>query len=382
MKRRLIDLLICPGCGGDGLELETAVPERESWPPETGAGVLRCAGCGRRYPVVDGIPRLLPDSWEEHRERLVPELERARGAGAALDPEEIRDFRARLGSTRQSFGFEWLRHQVTGFAENREFFVRSLGIDPSELAGKLVLDAGCGMGRFLEVAASGGAEVVGLDLSRAVERAQRETRHRGRAHFVQGDILRPPFAAEQFDLVFSIGVLHHTTSTEAAFRALVPLVKPGGRIAIWVYRTFQPEIPVGVHKRAFERLSEWVSDGTRAVTTRLPHEVLHLLSYGAVPAGWLMRQIRRRAPLRYLLWPLLLPPISEHPDWRVRVCDTFDWLSPRYQWKHTTGEVRGWFESAGLTAVQSLELAVGVQGTKPGLASAAGSGGRRGGALP
>jgi 2-polyprenyl-3-methyl-5-hydroxy-6-metoxy-1,4-benzoquinol methylase/uncharacterized protein YbaR (Trm112 family) len=370
MKRRLLEYLICPGCGGPGLELESALPLRDLWPPEIGAAILACELCGRSYPVVDGVPRLLPDSWEEHRERLAPGIARrapAKGEGpaAARDAAEVEGFRARQGATRESFGFEWLRHQVTRFPENLEFFRRSLGIEPAELAGKLVLDAGCGMGRFLEVAASGGAEVVGLDLSRAVERAQRETRHRSRVHFVQGDIFRPPFARESFDVIYSIGVLHHTPDTRRAFEALVPLLKPGGRIAIWVYRTFQPEVPVGVHKRLFERLSEWTSDATRALTTRMPHELLHLLCYGAAPTGWLMRQVRRWRPTRYALAPLLLLPVSEHADWRVRVCDTFDWLSPKYQWKHTSREVREWFAAAGLTGVRSLELAVGVQGVMP-----------------
>lgn len=367
MKHRLLDLLACPGCGHPHLELTSFWLDRESQPPEVMAGVLRCSPCGRSYPIVDGVPRLLPDSWEEHADRLAPYL-----GGAETSPgaarEEVAAFRAEHDATRKSFGFEWLRYQVTGDRENRRFFRRSTGLGPAELRGRLVLDAGCGMGRFTRVAADHGAEVVGMDLSRSVERAFRENR-RPDVHFVQADILRPPFPAGCFDHVFSIGVLHHTPGTRRAFRSLVPLLRPNGRIAIWVYRSFQPEIEVGLHKRAFAKLCEWVSDGTRAVTTRLPHRLLHLLCYAAVPLGWLKLQVGRRPLLKVLLWPAMLPPVSDHPDPRVRLCDTFDWLSPRFQWKHTTREVRGWFEAEGLIDVRPLDKAVSVTGTRPATAS-------------
>lgn len=368
MKLSLLDLLACPGCGHPGLELHALSTDTSLSPAEILAGALSCRSCGRSYPIFDGIPRMLPDSWEEHAERLASLAAGAAGAAASTKTRaaEIRDFRRLHGATRESFGFEWLRYEVTGFEENREFFRRSTGLGHAELAGKRVLDAGCGMGRFLEVAASEGAEVVGIDLSRSVERAWRETRRRPHVHLVQGDLMRPPFVRESFDAVYSIGVLHHTPDTQAAFRSLCPLLRPGGRIAIWVYRSFQPEIAVAPHKRAFAFLAQSVSDGARLVTTRLPHWLLHRLSYAAVPLGWLASRISRHPVLKALFWPLLLIPVSNHEDWRVRVCDTFDWLAPKYQWKHTTREVAGWFAAAGLQDVRALEQSVSVTGTWPG----------------
>lgn len=362
MRLELLDVLACPGCRRNELDLEGARLDRSSRPAELAAGVLSCATCRRTYPVLDGIPRLLPDSWQEHRERLPPGLARRE----RVDRVEIRRFRSMHGSTRDSFGFEWARHPASRREESRDFFRRTTGLDEASLGGRRVLDAGCGMGRYLEVAAELGADVVGLDLSRAVERAARETARPGRVQLVQGDILAPPFAPESFDVVYSIGALHHTADTHDAFRALLPLVRPGGRIAVWVYRVDEPEVPVGFHKRAFERLAGALSDALRGVTTRLSHETLRRLSYAAVPLGWLKRQADRGPALRHLLWPLLLPPVSAHPDWRVRVYDTFDWLSPRFQWKHTTREVRDWFAAEGLTEIRALDQPVAVTGVKPG----------------
>lgn len=362
MRLSLMKWLACPRCGAD-LDLNILTTDEQAFPLEVLTGVLKCHNCGDRYPVVGGIPRMLPDSAEEYRDILAVAGHGERWNSAAGGVQE--QFRRLHKSTEESFGFEWLRYRVTGLEENTGFFRQVTGFQPADLSGKLVLDAGCGMGRFLEVAAGIGAEVIGLDLSRAVERAQKETQHRSRVHFIQGNLMRPPFKRGVFDSIYSIGVLHHTPSTRQSFEALCPLLRPKGRIAIWLYRTFQPEIEVSWHKRAFAFVSQMTSDGVRVVTTRLPHRVLHALCCAAVPVGWLKRKVNENAVLKYALCPVLLLPVSDHPDPHVRLCDTFDWLSPRYQWKHTTGEVMAWFRQVGLTEIRPLDRPVSVTGIRP-----------------
>ena len=176
--------------------------------------------------------------------------------------------------------------------------------------------------------------------------------------------MKPPLRKDSFDFVYSIGVLHHTPDTRASFQSVCRLLKPGGRIAIWVYRTFQPEIQVGFHKRAFATLAQYSSDGMRAVTTRLPLPLLHQFCRLAVPIGWLQEKAYKNTVLKYALSPTLLLPFSRHRDAQVRLCDTFDWLSPRFQWKHTTAEVAHWFEAEGLSHVRPLQRAVSVTGVK------------------
>lgn len=358
MKLRLLEWLACPSCRSGDLRIDVL---KESSTDEIEEALITCSNCSALYPVIGGIPRMLPDSFEEYSSSI------RRTAGdkqTRSRTEEIDTFRKLHKRTQESFGFEWLRYRVTDYEENLSFFVDSTGVAPKELRGKRILEAGCGMGRFMEVAASEGGEVVGMDLSRSVERARRETRFPDRVHFVQGNIFQPPFKDERFDFVYSIGVLHHTPSTRVAFESLVPLLKGGGRISIWVYRTSQPEIPVGPHKQAFALLCQLVSDGTRVITTRLPHTLLHYLCYPAVPLGWLKRKVHENHVLKYMLWPVLLLPISTHEKWQVRLCDTFDWLSPKYQWKHTTREVMDWFYEMGLEGVQPVRKTVSVSGYK------------------
>ncbi len=162
---------------------------------------------------------------------------------------------------------------------------------------------------------------------------------------VRGDLLRLPFAPGSFDLIYSLGVLDHTPDPRAAFLALARLLKPGGRIAIWVYPRER-------------RIVETIMDLQRAVSTRLPLGVLEPLCRIAAPIGGLKRRLMasRRWVVQRLGVAIHLATIgvSMHPDPEVRVCDTLDWYAPRYLSRHTLAEVAGWFAEAGLIDVVDL----------------------------
>jgi SAM-dependent methyltransferase len=250
-----------------------------------------------------------------------------------------------------SFGFQWnyfAKSQLdsaNGTTRSRDAFLEKTGFRLEELRGKRVLDAGCGMGRFAEIAAGAGAEVHAVDLSAAVEAAQKNLAGKGDLSFYQGDILNLPFAEGTFDYIYSIGVLHHTPSTRRAFQSLVPLLGPGGRIAIWVYST-KLRLLVG-------------SEILRPVTSRLPKPALLKLCRVAVPLYAV-----HRMPLVGFLTRILIPTsLNEDPEWRW--LDTFDWYSPRYQFKHTYDEVEGWFREAGLVDLTPLSFPVSMRGRRP-----------------
>lgn len=207
------------------------------------------------------------------------------------------------------------------------------------------MDAGCGMGRFAEVCADAGAEVHAVDLSAAVEAAFRNLGHRPRVRIYQADIMNLPFPEASFDFIYSIGVLHHTPDTRAAFLKLPPLLKPGGAIAVWVY------------SRKLRFL--WGSELLRKVTPSLPKSWLLKASRVAIPLYHI-----HRIPLIGTVTSVLLPT-SMHPDPQWRWLDTFDWYSPKYQWEHTYEEVEGWFREAGLTKIRRGEFPVAVRGIGP-----------------
>ncbi len=133
--------------------------------------------------------------------------------------------------------------------------------------------------------------------------------------------------------------------TRAAFLSLVPLLKPGGSIAVWVY------------EKALERYVG--GEVLRRITPRLPRRLLACICRLAVPLYWL-----HKAPVVGRISYYCLPT-SMSPDPEERWLDTFDWYSPRYQWKHTVEEVEGWFREARLTSVVRGSFPVSVRGTRP-----------------
>jgi SAM-dependent methyltransferase len=285
-------LLRCPACGG----ALTAAP-RDHEGAAGGDDRLVCAGCAQGFPVVRGIPRFVP---------------------------------APTGYA-ESFGIQWTRYEVQRPDEDRAIFLAKTGFDPAALAGRLVLDAGCGSGRYAAVAGRLGARVFAVDVTQAVERAREVCASLPAVQVVQADILRLPFAPGTFDAIYSIGVLHHTADTRAAFDALARLLRPGGQLAIWVYRrTTGPQ--------------EAINRGLRAMTTRLPDRTLHRLATAGALVGGIPL-------LRHLN---VVVPFSSHPDRHVRVCDTYDWYAPRYQHHHGEAEVVGWFRSHGFEEVRTL----------------------------
>jgi SAM-dependent methyltransferase len=249
--------------------------------------------------------------------------------------------------TKSTYGLQWNRFRIVRPQEDRVTFGNRTGL--SDLTGCVVLDAGCGMGRYLRIAAEMGAkQVIGLDLSRAVDAAHDLTTDFPNVTIVQGDLLRPPFGHQSFDHIYSLGVLDHTPDPRAAFLALSRCLKPGGRIVIWVYQREKPSV-------------ERVIKIHRAVSTRLPLPVVLALSRLTAPIGGWKRRLM--ASQRHLIQRVgvalhaLTIGVSMHPDPEVRVCDTLDWYAPKFMTRHTLEEVHGWYQEAGLVDV--IDLSVG-----------------------
>ena len=83
-----------------------------------------------------------------------------------------------------------------------------------------------------------GGSVVAVDLSFAIDAARENLSEREGIHFIQADIFRLPFRPQSFDFVYSWGVLHHTPDPPAAFSRLPPLVRPGGKLMVFVYARY------------------------------------------------------------------------------------------------------------------------------------------------
>jgi SAM-dependent methyltransferase len=116
------------------------------------------------------------------------------------------------------------------------------GLPVEGFAGKHVLDAGCGGGRYsVAWRFLGAGRVTGADISSTGLNDARQRVHQAHidgVEFVEADILDLPFESNHFDVVFSNGVLHHTTDWQAGVSELVRVLKPGG--TGWLYMIERP----------------------------------------------------------------------------------------------------------------------------------------------
>ncbi len=232
----------------------------------------------------------------------------------------------------QTFGMQWTTFDVAHEDEDRATFAAKTGVAADELFGMTVLDAGCGGGRYARLCGEAGATVIAADHTRAVDRAAELCADLSSVHFLQADLKQLPFRPATFDFVFSIGVMHHDRCTRELFDAVAPLVRPGGRYSVWLYRRNQ-------------WWQELINSGIRTITSRLPAALLLPFCVlgailGAVP-------LLNRVLNKFISF-------STHPSFQNRVCDTYDWWAPRYQHHHTTDELRTWFHEAGFIDLQVL----------------------------
>lgn len=232
----------------------------------------------------------------------------------------------------ESFGHQWTTFDVAHDEEDRATFEAKTGVSLAELRGLRVLDAGVGGGRYAKVCAEAGAIVVGADHTRAVDKAQALCGHLSNVSLVQADLKQLPLEPESFDFVFSIGVMHHDANTRAVFDAVARMVKPGGRYSVWLYRRNQ-------------WWQELINSGLRSLTTRMPPALLMpFCHFGAVLGG--VPVVNRTLNK--------IVNFSAHPCYENRVCDTFDWWAPKFQYHHTTAELESWFREAGFSQLKEL----------------------------
>lgn len=313
--------LACPEC-----RLPFELGRQDHWEGEhLMEGTLRCGKCRQEYPVRGGVPRFVP-----------------------------------ADNYASGFGLQWNRHastqldSFTGVPLTTNRFYKDTQW-PKDLTGQTILEVGCGAGRFTEVVVQTGATLVSLDYSTAVEANFRSNGARKNLLIVQGDIYRLPFPRDYFDRVFCLGVLQHTPDVHKSFQQLPPMLRPGGRLAIDVYRRF------GFFKQ-LTITKYWA----RPFTRRMKPEVLYPRVERYIRTMWPLTRWLHQLPYgRNLNWRLLIAdyqglfPLSESllQDWAV--LDTFDMLAPAFDEPQTPETVQKWFEEAKL---DQIEIGSGING--------------------
>lgn len=248
----------------------------------------------------------------------------------------------------RSFGFQWVRHakaqldSLTGKHLSRDRLFTVTGW-PARMDGERILEAGCGAGRFTEVLAATGADVWSFDLSAAVEANYANNSRLANVHIFQASITAIPFAPRMFDRVLCLGVLQHMPDPAAAFRSLAAQLRPGGSIAIDVYR------------KDIVALLQWkyvLRPFTKRMDPARLYRIIRWTVPALAPAARMARQVAGRVGARLL-------PIAEYGhlglsqelnrEWSI--LDSFDMLSPAHDHPQTLASVRKWFIDAAFVDV-------------------------------
>ena len=313
----IVGLLGCPTCEGDLTVVGDPEPDGHVM-----NGAFDCSRCHQRFRIVDGVPRF----------------------GPAQLPEKV-------AKTIEGFGYSWQR--ANAVMKDRRLNAPEVFLDfvypvtGSSFAGNIVLDAGCGTGRFSVTALQFGARlVVGVDLSESVRVAFENTRHFPNALIVQADLLHLPLK-RTFDYAFTIGVLHHTVDPRRAFLSVVSKVVPGGSLSAWVYG---------------RENNGWIVhciNPIRKLTSRLPRPLLLAVSYAlAIPLAILTKAVygpvaRRPRLARLRRWLFYFDYLSflAQFDYAAVAVIVFDHAIPTIAEYIPRDEFAEWFEAAGLVDV-------------------------------
>src|SRR5271154_2043019 len=315
MRRDALDNFVCLKCG-NGLAVSSASEEAATG--EIAEGMLECTQCHTTVPVVRNLPRFVASE-----------------------------------SYADNFGFQWKRFdtiQVDKVMHNdlsRDRFYKTTGW-PTRMEGQRILEAGCGAGRFTQLVLETGAEVFSFDLSSAVEAAWRNNASSPKLSMFQASIYEIPLRKESFDKIFCMGVLQHCPDVGAAFRNLLPFLRPGGEIVVDVY----------MKETGFPSLKRIV----RPVLTPLGTERIYKLLNWVIPPAFALKKALHRIPSIGPQIGRLIPigPISHAPRLiytdeelkQVKILSALDMYSPVYDQPQTMDTVQRWFTEAGLVEVK------------------------------
>jgi SAM-dependent methyltransferase len=199
------ELLCCPACKGD-LDHHPDVAE------------LACPSCRFVFPIVDGIPVLFPCSTKEKMAEL---------------------FSGHWDSEENAQRFDRIVEGVdpySKFSHLSEVAALTRYYEPDKM--DLVLDAGCGNGRFVQTLPPQTTAVC-LD---ACLNLVRIVKQKNRGHFhVCADLEHLPFRDGVFSTVISTSVLQHLHQQEQAVRELCRVLKDKGNLLLELYNHWNPK---------------------------------------------------------------------------------------------------------------------------------------------
>jgi SAM-dependent methyltransferase len=252
------------------------------------------------------------------------------------------------------FGYEWHSYSELRPEYEEQFRRWTAHLQPEDWRGLTFLDVGCGMGRNsywpVVYGAAGGLAIDVDDRSLAAARRTlasfANVRIEKRSAYEIG-------CQDEFDLVYSIGVIHHLQHPERALASMVKAAKPGGRVLIWVY---------GLENN---RWIVFLLDPVRkALFSRLPVGFVHHLALYPTALLWLL--------LRFGFGNIAYFRLLRQFSFRHLRSIVFDQMLPRIAHYWERAAVERMMHEQGLRDVRLVwvnEMSWSAIGTKPVLAA-------------
>lgn len=152
-----------------------------------------------------------------------------------------------------------------------------------------LLDQGCGGGRYTVAwKLLGVSQVTGLDISQiGIEDAKYKTSQLGieGINWIHGSVLEMPFSEESFDMVYSNGVLHHTSDWQKGIEEQLRVLREGG----WGWQ-YLIEAPGGIFWDTIEILRAILRRVNKSYASRVlttfgipPNRIFYMLDHVMVP---------------------------------------------------------------------------------------------------
>lgn len=289
---------------------------------------------GLVFPVINGIPRMLIEAVYDYAPFLqthLPDYTSIKKNIEANHGSLLKSCVAKNEKTKKSFEFEWsfLKRDQTdkiwheSVADLTQRFLLETGLPAAYFNNKLVLDVGCGHGIMTSKIASLSGFAVGIELSRAVEKAYDENTNPA-AFYLQGDLQFLPFEEKSFDVLYSSGVIHHTNDTQKSLALIAKTVRKEGLICLWLYH---PQTSL-IHNWLL-RLREF----TKRMSIRTAFVFLLLVVF---PPSFLYKKLRRKRVVNY----------------REEMIDLLDAFTPEFRFEIPHDTAKQWLHELQFANVE------------------------------
>jgi SAM-dependent methyltransferase len=292
-------------------------------------GVLIEPESGNKYPILNFVPRFVPpDNYSNN------------------------------------FGLEWNKHSRTQYDETSGHDVSGERFHKEthwgqDLSNEVILEAGSGSGRFTKHAIDTGAMIISFDYSSAVDANFQSNGQNKNLLIVQASIYEMPFENEYFDRVFCFGVIQHTPDPRKAFQCLVQSIKSGGHISSDIYL------------KSFAKVFLSPKYFIRKFTKNMDPERLYTLTVKYINFMWPLALLIMKIPKigKMINWRLMIADYSlmlknadnkKLKEWAI--LDTYDMVSPVYDFPVTLRTFKKWHTEEGLINIDVLHGYNGIEG--------------------